>query len=82
MVLYYIVQHNDDKYNHNDDKCNHNDDKYNHNISDENGPAEQVELKQCPSCKRSMNERALKTHKKICKKVFMKKRKTFKVQVS
>lgn len=41
--------------------------------------AEDTELKPCKDCGRNFNLDALARHKKICKKVFMKKRKPFKV---
>lgn len=36
-----------------------------------------AELQQCPHCNRSFNERSYEKHKKICKKVFVDKRKAF-----
>lgn len=35
----------------------------------------------CPDCRRSMNHKALQPHSRVCKKVFMTKRKAFKVEV-
>lgn len=41
----------------------------------------QGELVVCTGCSRSFNPKAMKVHKKICKKVFQTKRKTFKVEL-
>jgi hypothetical protein len=38
-----------------------------------------VVLKTCKTCKRTLNAAAMKAHAKVCKKVFMTKRKCFKV---
>lgn len=35
------------------------------------------DLSQCPSCGRSFNENAYHRHVKVCKKVFVQKRKVF-----
>jgi len=44
-------------------------------------PPATLELIECDGCGRKFNEKALKVHKKICKKVFQTKRKVFKVVV-
>lgn len=44
-------------------------------------PAAAQELIECDGCNRKFNAKALKVHKKICKKVFQTKRKVFKVVV-
>ena len=40
-------------------------------------PDEYIQQRQCPDCGRSFNEPAFERHTKICKKVFLEKRKTF-----
>jgi len=41
-----------------------------------------VELKECTSCGRKFNEKALQSHSKICAKVFVEKRKAFDIKAA